>query len=430
MRAPTKLRISLAATAAVSLIAVTGCSANAPAGSSTGGGADKLEITSWWTSGSEADALNVLIDGVKAAKPGLSVDNAAVSGGGGSNARQALAARLQAGSPPDAWQVHPAGQLKSYVDGGQVADLTELWTQNDWASQLPKDVAEAQQVDGKYYTVPIGVHRGNVLWTNPSVLAKAGVTIDAVAGVDGLISSLKQVQAAGATPLCLGDKDIFASSQLLESLIMSRAGADNWQKLFTNEYSFDAPEVKQALEDYKTILSLANKDHSAVTWDEAAKKMADGDCAVNLMGDWAYGELVNAGKKPDSDFKWVAFPGKEDIFDYVGDGFSIPANNIPHAEAANAWLKTLMDPKIQTEFAAKKGSIPAVKSADISGLSAYQQEAAKSLASAKVVSSLAHAQAAGAEFAQTYADAVSTFNGSGNVDAFTASMTQAQKSQL
>jgi glucose/mannose transport system substrate-binding protein len=430
MQAPKNLRISLAATAAASLIAVTGCSANAPAGDSTGGGADKLEITSWWTSGSEADALNVLIDGVKAAKPGMSVDNAAVSGGGGSNARQALAARLQAGSPPDAWQVHPAGQLKSYVDGGQAADLTELWTQNDWASQLPKDVADAQQVDGKYYTVPIGVHRGNVLWTNPAVLSKAGVTIDAAAGIDGLISSLKQVHAAGATPVCLGDKDIFASSQLLESLIMSRAGADNWQKLFTNEYSFDAPEVKQALEDYKTILSLANKDHSAVTWDEAAKKMADGDCAVNLMGDWAYGELVNAGKKPGTDFKWVAFPGKEDIFDYVGDGFSIPANNIPHAEAAQAWLKTLMDPKIQTEFAAKKGSIPAVKSADISGLSAYQQEAAKSLASAKVVSSLAHAQAAGAEFAQTYADAVSTFNGSGNIDAFTASMTQAQKSQL
>lgn len=429
MRAPIKLRISLAATAAASLIAVTGCSANAPAGSSTGGGSDKLEITSWWTSGSEADALNVLIDGVKKSSPGLSVDNAAVSGGGGANARQALAARLQAGSPPDAWQVHPAGQLKSYVDGGQVADLTELWTEGNWASQMPKDVAEAQQVDGKYYTVPIGVHRGNVLWTNPSVLAKANVKIDA-AGVDGLISSLKQVQASGTTPVCLGDKDIFASAQLLESLIMSRAGADNWTKLFTNEYSFDAPEVKQALEDYKAILALANKDHSAITWDEAAKKMADGDCAVNLMGDWAYGELLNAGKKPGEDFAWVSFPGKEDIFDYVGDGFSIPATNIPHAAAARTWLKTLMDPKIQTEFAARKGSIPAVTSADISGLSAYQQEAAKSLASGAVVSSLAHAQAAGAEFAQTYADAVSTFNGSSNIDAFIASMTQAQKTQL
>jgi glucose/mannose transport system substrate-binding protein len=431
MRAQNKLKVSLAVTAAASLIAVTGCSANQPAGSSAGGsGTDKLEITSWWTSGSEAEALNVLIDGVKQSKPGLSVDNAAVSGGGGANARQALAARLQAGSPPDSWQLHPAGQLKSYVDGGQVADLTELWTQNDWASKLPKDVAEAQQVNGKYYTVPIGVHRGNVLWTNPAVLSKANVKINPTGSVDELISSLKQVQATGTTPVCLGDKDIFASAELLESIIMSRTGADNWKKLFTNEYSFDAPEVKQALEDYKTILSLSNKDHSAITWDEAVKKMANGSCAVSLMGDWAYGELLNAKKKPGTDFAWATFPGKEDIFDYVGDGFSIPAQNIPHADAANAWLKTLMDPKIQTEFAAKKGSIPAVTNADISSLSKYQQEAAKSFSSAKVVSSLAHGQVTTAEFAQTYADAVSTFNGSGNVQAFIASMTQAQKTQL
>ncbi|MCW3765312.1 ABC transporter substrate-binding protein [Paenarthrobacter sp. PAE-2] len=430
MRAGNKIKVSLAVSAAAGLIAVTGCSANQPAGSSPGGGSNKLEITSWWTSGSEAEALNGLIDGVKKASPGLSVDNAAVSGGGGANARQALAARLQAGSPPDSWQLHPAGQLKSYVDGGQVADLTDLWTRNDWASKLPKDVAEAQQVDGKYYTVPIGVHRGNVLWTNPAVLAKANAKVDPAAGVDGLISTLKQVQASGVTPVCLGDKDIFASAELLESIIMSRTGADNYKKLFTNEYSFDSPEVKQALEDYKVILSLSNKDHSAVTWDEAVKKMADGKCAVSLMGDWAYGELVNAKKTPGTDFSWATFPGKEDIFDYVGDGFSIPARNIPHAEAAEAWLTTLMDPKIQTEFAARKGSIPAVTNADVSTLSQYQQEAAQSFSKASVVSSIAHGQAATAEFAQTYADAVSTFNGSGNVDAFLASMTQAQKTQL
>lgn len=429
MRRNKKLKGVLALASAAGMVALSGCAANQPAGSSTGG-TNSLEITSWWTSGSEAEALNVLIDGTKAASPGLDVDNSAVSGGGGANARQALAARLQAGSPPDAWQLHPAGQLKSYVAGGQVADLTELWTQNGWAESMPKDLAAAQQVDGRYYTVPIGIHRGNVLWTNPAVLAEAKAKIDPAAGMDGFITELKKVQAAGTTPVCLGDKDIFASAELLESIIMSRIGADNWTKLFSNEYSFDSPEIKQALQDYKTILTLANKDHAALTWDEAVKNMADGECAVNLMGDWAYGELVNAGKKPDADFSWAMFPGKEDVFDYVGDGFSIPADNIPHAEAANVWLKTLMDPKIQTAFAAKKGSIPAVTTADVSSLSKYQQEAAKSFKSAAIVSSLAHAQASTAEFAQTYADAVSTFNGNGNIDAFVSTMVQAQSSQL
>jgi glucose/mannose transport system substrate-binding protein len=414
--------------AAAFVVVASGCAAN---GNDNGGdGANNLEITSWWTSGSEADALQVLIDAVQKADPTLTVENAAVSGGGGANARQALAARLQAGDPPDAWQLHPAGQLASYAAGNQVADLTSLWDDNGWEADVPAGVAAAQQVDGKYYTVPIGVHRGNVLWTNPAVLEAAGVTIEAGGSLDNLLDGLQKVADSGATAVCLGDKDVFASAELLESILMSRLGADNWNKLFTNDFSFDSPEVRQALEDYKLLLSLSNSDHSALTWDEAAKNLGAGECAVNLMGDWAYGELINGGFEPGTDFNWVTFPGDEDIFDYVGDGFSIAAENVPNPEAAELWLKTLMDPEVQTAFAAKKGSIPALTTADVSSLSEYQQSAAASFATAAVVSSLAHGQVSTGEFAQTYADAVTTFNGDGNIDAFVATLSAAQTSQL
>src|SRR5690554_5231079 len=95
------------------------CAANT-SGTSSGGDADggSLEVVSWWTSGSEAEALQVLFDAVQAEMPGLNVENAAVSGGGGSNAQQALNVRLQGGDPPDAWQLHPDGQLASFVAGG------------------------------------------------------------------------------------------------------------------------------------------------------------------------------------------------------------------------------------------------------------------------------------------------------------------------
>lgn len=423
----TKRAAIAAASAAVFVAALSGCAAN---GNTGGGGDNTLEITSWWTSGSEADALQVLIDAVKKADPTLTVENAAVSGGGGANARQALAARLQAGDPPDTWQLHPAGQLASYVAGNQVADLSKLWEDNGWAKDVPEGVAAAQQVDGKYYTVPIGVHRGNVLWTNPAVLDAAGVTIDPKGSLDDLLKGLKAVKASGGNAVCLGDKDIFASAELLESILQSRLGSAKWDQLFTGDYSFDSPEVRQALADYKTFLDLANSDHSALTWDEAAKNLGAGKCAVNLMGDWAYGELINAGYEPQKDFGWVIFPGNEDIFDYVGDGFSIATENVPNPKAAELWLKTLMDPKVQTAFAAKKGSIPALTTADTSSLSQYQQEAAASFATAAVVSSLAHGQVTTAEFAQTYADAVTAFNGDGDIDAFVSTLASAQSSQL
>lgn len=411
--------------AALLIVGATGCSANNPGGSNGGDASKSLEITSWWTSGSEAEALQVLIDAFEADTE-YTVENAAVSGGGGANARQALAARLQAGNPPDAWQLHPAGQIKDYVVGGQLGDITELWEEGGWADRMPEKVVEAQQVDGKFYTVPIGVHRGNVLWTSPSVLEAAGVTLDPTGSVDDLLESLQKVKDSGTTALCLGDKDVFASAELLESIMMSRLGADNYNKLWTNEYSFDSPEVKQSLEDYAAFLELANQDHTALTWDEAAKNVGDGKCAVTLMGDWAYGELVNAGFEPNTDFAWVNFPGEEDIFSYVGDGFSIAAKNVPNPEAAQEWLKVLVDPQVQADFAAAKGSIPAVTDADTSKLSEYQQQAAESFASAGIVSSIAHAQASTGEMAQVFADAVTAFNGNKNANAFIASVSAAQ----
>lgn len=410
--------------AALLIVGATGCAANNPGGSTGGDPSRNLEITSWWTSGSEAEALQVLIDAFEA-KTVYQVENAAVSGGGGANARQALAARLQAGNPPDAWQLHPAGQIKDYVDGGQLGDITDLWEEGRWADRMPENVVEAQKVDGKFYTVPIGVHRGNVLWTNPSVLESASVRLDQEGSVDDLLASLQKVKDSGTTAVCLGDKDVFASAELLESIMMSRLGGENYTKLWTNEYPFDSPEVKQSLEDYATFLTLANQDHTALTWDEAAKNMGEGKCAVTLMGDWAYGELVNAGFEPETDFAWVNFPGKEDIFSYVGDGFSIAAKNVPNPDAAKRWLTVLVDPEVQADFAAAKGSIPAVTDADTSRLSEYQQQAAESFGSAAIVSSIAHAQASTGEITQVFADAVTAFNGNKNVNAFISSVSSA-----
>jgi len=73
-----------------------------------------LEVISWWTSGSEEQALNVLFDAYRKAHPGVTIVNATVAGGGGSNASVVLAQRLLRGDPPDSWQTFPGGALRQY----------------------------------------------------------------------------------------------------------------------------------------------------------------------------------------------------------------------------------------------------------------------------------------------------------------------------
>ena len=428
-----KLTRTALAVATVGVLALSACggagSTDSP-GSDSGGGTGTLEVFSWWTSGSEAAALDVLSQAFTAADRDTTFKNAAVSGGGGSNARTVLSTRLQGGDPPDSWQLHPDQDLFSVVEDGSVADITDLYQENGWEAKLPDAVKAMLQKDGRYYAVPVNAHRANVLWTNPAALKKAGVTFNETTTITDFLAALPKIKASGVTPVCLASKDPFAPAQLLEAIIMANVGADGYQQLLTGELSFDDAGARTALEQFKTILDNTNDDAAVLTWDQAALNTADGKCATNLMGDWAFGELNNKGKKDGTDFSHVTFPGTSDIFDFVGDAFVIPAENAPNAEAEKVWLTQLLDPKVQADFNLKKGSAPVTNDADTSTFPAYQQQAAKDFQTKAIVSSLAHAQGAPAEFATTYTDAVTSFLGSKNVDAFLTTMVNAQKNQL
>ncbi|MCK7527084.1 MAG: hypothetical protein MZV64_60485 [Ignavibacteriales bacterium] len=80
--------------------------------SACGGGAQKVEVFSWWTGGGEAAGLEAMIEVFSAQYPDVEFINAAVAGGAGTNARAVLATRLQAGDPPDTL----AGPCRSGID--------------------------------------------------------------------------------------------------------------------------------------------------------------------------------------------------------------------------------------------------------------------------------------------------------------------------
>lgn len=69
--------------------------------------AGKLKIFSWW-SGDEGPALEALIKIYKAKYPSVTVDNATVSGGAGTNAKAVLKTRMLGGTPPTASRRTPA----------------------------------------------------------------------------------------------------------------------------------------------------------------------------------------------------------------------------------------------------------------------------------------------------------------------------------
>jgi glucose/mannose transport system substrate-binding protein len=384
-----------------------------------------LEIFSYWTSGSEAAALNALLDLYRAQNPGVEIVNATVAGGNGSAALPVLQARLLGGNPPDTWQTHPGSELfNRYVAAGKCEPVTELYASEGWLKVVPAQLVDLMSQNGQTYCVLAGVHRANVLWYNKRVLEKQGITIGEKITFQELLAAADKLHTAGITALAVGDSGVWASTCLLENCLLASLHASGWNGLCSNQIRWDDPRVVAAVRGYKQLLEIENPDHAALSWDQAIAKVVEGKCAFSVMGDWAYGEFKKANLKDNEDFGWVNFPGTEGSFDMVGDGFTL-ATGAPHKSETLQWLKVLGSKEGQLAFNKIKGSIPVRTDVNPKEFGAYHQWSMNSFAHDSIVPSVFEGEATSPAFQQALNDAVSAFSADRNVDRFVKTMVSA-----
>ncbi|MBN9140819.1 MAG: carbohydrate ABC transporter substrate-binding protein [Micrococcales bacterium] len=420
----------IAAAALAAALTLTACSGDGGNGNGGGDGGDnQVEVFTWWASGSEKVGLDALVKVFGEQHPDVEFINAAVAGGAGSNAKAALASRLEAKNPPDSFQAHAGAELSDYIAAGQLQDVSSLYTEFGLTDAFPKSLLDRLTVDGKIYSVPSNIHRANVVWVNPAVLEKAGIDASkAPATMEAWIADLQKLKDAGVeTPLALGTE--WTQMQLFETVLLSELGADGYSGLWNGDTQWTDPGVKKAAEDYKKLLGYANSDYAGLDWDAATQIVIDGNAGYNVMGDWAEAAFQQAGLKYDSDYTTWPVPGTDGVFDFLADSFTLPVG-APHEKAAKAWLQTVSSAEGQKAFNLAKGSIPARTDVDASEYPAYQQTAIASWSSDTVVSSLAHGAAAPVAWSSDISSAIGKFGSDGNVDSFLTALTDAAKKAL
>jgi len=305
-----------------------------------------------------------------------------------------------------------------------VAPITDLYASEGWDKVTPQGLIDLMSKDGEIYAVLGGVHRGNGLFYNKKVTDANGITVGATMSVDEFFAAAEKLKAAGIDALCVGDSGIWASAELFENTLLGVIGPEKYLGLWDGTVAFDDGDVKKAMETYGKMLEYQNADHSALSWDQATKKLMEGSCAFTSMGDWAYGEFVNAKLKDNEDFGWVSHPGSEGSFMVVADGFPMAAN-APHPEQAKNWLRGVGSKEGQEAFNPLKGSIPSRTDVDRSKFGPYHNWSMDSFAKDALVPTVVHGSAAPAAFQQTLNDAVTAFIVDKDVDAFAAALVAA-----
>lgn len=373
----------------------------------------ELEIFSWWA-GDEGPALQALIDKYEKLYPNVKVINATVTGGSGVNAKAVLKTRMLGGDPPGTFQVH-AGQelIGTWVVSGRMEDLSSLYAQEGWKKVFPAGLLKLLSTEKGIWSVPVNIHRSNVLWYIPDNLHKWGVKPPA--NWDEFLAVAPALQAKGIVPLSLGEN--WTVTHLWESVAVARLGAEKWQALWQGKLAWTSPEVIDVWKTFGKILEYTNKDASSLSWQQATDMVVKGQAAFNIMGDWAAGYMATTlHLQPGKDFGWAASPGTKGVFMMLSDSFGLPVKS-PNRDAVVAWLRMLGSREGQDTFNPLKGSISARTDSDLSKYNAYLQSAAKDWRGNAIAGSLAHGVVANERFMNDFATVMEIFLSSRNPQA-------------
>ena len=411
MLAKSRVYLLVLAMAAAVLVLAVGCGdgEEEPSPTATAGTPSaltgKLEIFSWWTTGGEAAGLQKLFDLYPSSCPGdVEIVNATVAGGGGAAARQVLTTRMLGGDPPGSFQVHMGHELTdTWVTTNYMEPIDALFQQEGWNSVFPQGILDIISYQGKPYSVPVNIHRANVLWYNKKVFTDN--SLQPPATFDEFFTVADALKAKGITPLALGDVESFASVQLLETVLLGSLGADGYNGLWTGTTDWNGADVTAALDTFKKLLGYVNSDHSSLSWDQANDLVISGEAAMTIMGDWLHGD--NKAKN-FQDSGWAPSPGTTGMYDALSDTFGLPKDD-PNPDAAKCWLKVAGSKAGQEAFNPLKGSICARTDCDRSLFDEYLQSAMDDWAQDAIVPSLAHGAAASPSWLADISDAVTAF---------------------
>ena len=372
--------------------------------------AGEVEVLHWWTSGGEAKAAAALKATLQS--KGHTWKDFAVAGGGGDNAMTVLKSRVVSGNAPAAAQIK-GPSLQEWASEGVLANIDDVAKAEKWDSLLPPVVASVMKYKGNYIAAPVNVHRVNWLWVSNDAFKKAGAKVPT--NWDEFFVAAEALKKAGLIPVAHGGQN-WQDFTTFESVALGVGGVDFYKKALVqlDQATLNGPTMTKVLDAFKKVKSYTDKNAPGRDWNLATAMVIKGEAGMQLMGDWAKGEFVAAGKSPGKDFTCVAAPGTASSFTFNVDSFAMfKLKNDANIKAQKDLAAAIMSTEFQEVFNLNKGSIPVRLGMNLNKFDDCAKLSSKDFVdtakSGSLVPSVAHGMAVPSAAAGAIQDAVSQF---------------------
>jgi len=325
------------ATLSMSLLLLTsmaGCGS-----SSSGDESGKVTLKLWhiWASDSESNRKPFLkvLDDFQKANPNIKLDIDETE----SKAYDTKIKTAAAGNElPDVFYSQAGGYLKSFVDAGKVLPL-DSYLNDGTKDRLLPGVLTNLTFNGKVYGLPY-TQATAVFFVNKEMFEQNGIKIPE--NFSQLLDAVKAFRAKGITPMTVGAKDEWPTTQYFDIMAVRDAGAKACQDALNKKGSYEDPGIIDAAAKFQELVKAKafNDGALGLTRDESEMPFFEGKIPMYVNGSWTAGNIQKDSSKVKGKILALKFPviegGKGDINDFTGgaaEGFYVSSKTKHKAEA-------------------------------------------------------------------------------------------------
>jgi raffinose/stachyose/melibiose transport system substrate-binding protein len=358
----------MALSAAAVSISLAACGSSGPAG--TAASADSA--TMWGLTGGNQPVLQQSVTDWNSAHPDSSIK---LDFFANDAYKTKVRTAVGAGQGPTFIYGWGGGVLKSYVDAGQVDDLSGFLADNPEVKDryLPA-VLKNGVIDGKTYALPNNNVQPVVLYFNKDVFDKVGA--QAPKTWDELMALVPKFKDAGIAPFSLGGQSRWPDLMWLEYLVERIGGPEVFANIAANKPdAWSDPAVTEALTKIQQLVDAGGfaNGFSSIAADSNADQalLYTGKAAMILQGGWIYqgmkkdaADFVKSGKLGYTTFPTVS-GGKGDATNVVGNPsnfWSVSSKATDgQKKAALDYVKSGMFSDSNIQALIDSGAVPVVK---------------------------------------------------------------------
>src|SRR5690242_18642219 len=270
----TFLKVAVGVPLTGAALAACGSSGPTQAGAGGGGGnagsAGSGTATYWFLSGPPGEAIRqASVNRFNQANPNTKIKATTFQ----NDAYKAkIKTAIGAGQAPTIIWGWGGGGLKSYVDAGQVDDLTSWFAQNSAVKdRLFPSAFGAATVNNKIYAMPAEQVQPIILYYNKKVLDQVG--IQPPQSWAEIMAAVPKINAKGIAPFSLGGQSRWTNMMWLEFLLDRIGGPDVFQAVFAGQKgAWSNPAVTEMLTKIQDLVKANGfvKGFSSITADSNA----------------------------------------------------------------------------------------------------------------------------------------------------------------